>query len=149
MPESNGEKQSKDKQTPNRIKQSISRTKSKHVPGSNGAGKAETSKTRTGTINRSHESNRVAVSDSNIDCVAPHLFLVTTWPANAMADKPKYTQEISKLSAASTRTKEQIAGRLLAYWKENLKGGKTNIMSVLMGGLNSLKRIDYGGMARC
>ena len=53
-----------------------------------------------------------------------------------MAAKPKYTQEISKLSAASTRMKEQISGRLVAYWKEDLKGGKTKIMFILMDGQN-------------
>ena len=65
-----------------------------------------------------------------------------------MDGKPKYTQEISKLSAASTRIKEQIAGRLLAYWKENLKGGKTNNMCVLMDGKN-FQNVLTGGVVRC
>ena len=91
---------------------------------------------RIGSINRSHESNRSVVSDSSRYCVAPHLLLVTTSPAKAMAEKPKYTQEISKLSPASTRIKEQIGGRLIAYWKESLEGGKTTIMCVLMDGKN-------------
>ncbi len=32
--------------------------------------------------------------------------------------------------------KEQIAGRLLAYWKEDLRGGKSKILAVLMDGLS-------------
>ena len=51
-----------------------------------------------------------------------------------MASKPKYTQEICKLSPSSTRLKEQVAGRLLHYWKEDLKGGKTKICAVFLDG---------------
>ena len=51
-----------------------------------------------------------------------------------MASKPKYTQEICKLSQSSTRLKEQVAGRLLHYWKEDLKGGKSNICAVFLDG---------------
>ena len=50
-----------------------------------------------------------------------------------MASKPKYTQEICKLSQSSTRLKEQVAGRLLHYWKEDLKGGKSKICAVFHG----------------
>ena len=51
-----------------------------------------------------------------------------------MASKPKYTQEICKLSHSSTRLKEQVAGRLLHYWKEDLKGGKSKICAVFLDG---------------
>ena len=51
-----------------------------------------------------------------------------------MASKPKYTQEICKLSPSSTRLKEQVAGRLLHYWKEDLKGGKSKICAVFLDG---------------
>ena len=51
-----------------------------------------------------------------------------------MASKPKYTQEICKLSQSSTRLKEQVAGRLLQYWTEDLKGGKWKICAVLLDG---------------
>ena len=51
-----------------------------------------------------------------------------------MASKPKYTQEICKLSQSSTRLKEQVAGRLLHYWKEDLKGGKSKICAVFLDG---------------
>ena len=54
-----------------------------------------------------------------------------------MSSKPKYTQDIYKLSPASSRMKEQIAGRLVAHWKENLKGGKSKILAVLMDGPTS------------
>ena len=40
-----------------------------------------------------------------------------------LASKPKYTQEICTLSQSSTRLKEQVAGRLLHYWKEGLGSG--------------------------
>ena len=52
-----------------------------------------------------------------------------------MASKPKYTQEICKLSQSSTRLKEQVAGRLLHYWPEELRGGKTKICAVFIDGL--------------
>ena len=51
-----------------------------------------------------------------------------------MASKPKYTQEICKLSQSSTRLKEQVAGRLLHYWKEDLKGGKSKTCAVFLDG---------------
>ena len=51
-----------------------------------------------------------------------------------MASKPKYTQEICKLSQSSTRLKEQVAGRLLHYWTEDLKGGKSKICAVFLDG---------------
>ena len=51
-----------------------------------------------------------------------------------MTSKPNYTQEICKLSQSSTRLKEQVAGRLLHYWKEDLKGGKSNICAVFLDG---------------
>ena len=51
-----------------------------------------------------------------------------------MPSKPKYTQEISKLSQSSTRLKEQVAGRMLHYWKEDLKGGKSKICAVFVDG---------------
>ena len=51
-----------------------------------------------------------------------------------MFSKPKYTQEICKLSQSSTRLKEQVAGRLLHYWKENIKGGKAKICAVFLDG---------------
>ena len=51
-----------------------------------------------------------------------------------MASKPKYTQEICKLSQSSTRLKEQVAGRLLHYWKEDLRGGKSKICAVFLDG---------------
>ena len=47
-----------------------------------------------------------------------------------MASKPKYTQEICKLSQSSTRLQEQVAGCLLHYWTEDLKGGKSNMAGV-------------------
>ena len=51
-----------------------------------------------------------------------------------MASKPKYTQEICKLFQSSTRLKEQVAGRLLHYWKEDLRGGKSKICAVFLDG---------------
>ena len=51
-----------------------------------------------------------------------------------MASKPKYTQEICKLSPSSMRLKEQVAGRLLHYWKEDLKSGKSKICAVFLDG---------------
>ena len=51
-----------------------------------------------------------------------------------MAFKPKYTQEICKLSQSSTRLKEQVAGRRLDCWKEDLKGGKSKICAVFLDG---------------
>ena len=51
-----------------------------------------------------------------------------------MLSKPKYTQEICKLSQSSTRLKEQVAGRLLHYWAEDLKGGKSKICAVFLDG---------------
>ena len=51
-----------------------------------------------------------------------------------MTSKPKYTQEISKLAPGSSRIKEQVAGRLLFYWKEDLKGGKSKICAVCTDG---------------
>ena len=51
-----------------------------------------------------------------------------------MDSKPKYTQEICKLSQSSTRLKEQVAGRLLHYWKEDLKGGESKICAVFLDG---------------
>ena len=51
-----------------------------------------------------------------------------------MASKPKYSQEICKLSQSSTRLKEQVAGRLLHYWKEDLNGGKSKICAVFLDG---------------
>ena len=54
-----------------------------------------------------------------------------------MASKPKYTQEICKLSQSSMRLKEQVAGRLVHYWKEDLKGGKSKICAVFLDGQTS------------
>ena len=51
-----------------------------------------------------------------------------------MASKPKYTQEICKLSPSITRLKEQVAGRLVHYWREELKGGKSKICAVFLDG---------------
>ena len=51
-----------------------------------------------------------------------------------MAAKPKYTQEICKLSPSSTRSKEQVAGRVLLFWKEELKGGKSKTCAVISDG---------------
>ena len=51
-----------------------------------------------------------------------------------MASQPKYTQEICKLSQSSTRLKEQVAGRVLHYWKEELRGGKSKVCAVLLDG---------------
>ena len=51
-----------------------------------------------------------------------------------MASKPKYTQEICKLSPSITRLKEQVAGRLVHYWKEELRGGKSKICAVFLDG---------------
>ena len=48
--------------------------------------------------------------------------------------KPKYTQEICKLSQSSTRLIEQVAGRLLLYWTEDLEGGKLKICAVFLDG---------------
>ena len=54
-----------------------------------------------------------------------------------MASKPKYTQEICKLSQSTTRLKEQVAGRLVLHWKEELKGGKTKVCAVFTDGMTS------------
>ena len=51
-----------------------------------------------------------------------------------MTAKPKFPQEIGKLIASSTRLKELITGRLIHYWPETLKGGKTKICAVLLDG---------------
>ena len=51
-----------------------------------------------------------------------------------MLSKPKYTQDICKLSQSSQRLREQVAGRLLHYWKEDLKGGKAKIGAVFLDG---------------
>ena len=51
-----------------------------------------------------------------------------------MASKPKYTQEICKLFQGSTRLKEQVVGRLVHYWKEDLRGGKSKICAVFLDG---------------
>ena len=51
-----------------------------------------------------------------------------------MASKPKYTQEICKLFQGSTRLKEQVVGRLIHYWKEDLRGGKSKICAVFLDG---------------
>ena len=51
-----------------------------------------------------------------------------------MTSKQKYTQEIAKLSPSGTRLKEQVAGRLILYWSEVLKGGKTKTCAVLLDG---------------
>ena len=53
-----------------------------------------------------------------------------------MASKPKHTQNICKLSQNSTRLKEQVTGRLVHYWKEDLKGGRSKISAVLLDGEN-------------
>ena len=54
-----------------------------------------------------------------------------------MASKPRYTQEICKLSQSSARLAERVAGRLLRYWKEELKNGKSKTCAVFTDGLNS------------
>ena len=51
-----------------------------------------------------------------------------------MTSKQKYTQEICKLSPSITRLKEQVAGRLVHYWKEELRGGKSKICAVFLDG---------------
>ena len=51
-----------------------------------------------------------------------------------MASKPKYTQEICKLCQSPTRLKEQVAGRLVHYWKEDLRGGKSKPCAVFLDG---------------
>lgn len=51
-----------------------------------------------------------------------------------MASKPKYTQEICKLFQSPTRLKEQVAGRLVHYWKEDLRGGKSKTCAVFLDG---------------
>ena len=51
-----------------------------------------------------------------------------------MASKPKYSQEICKLSQISTRLKEQVAVRPLHYWKEDLKAGESKICAVFLDG---------------
>ena len=51
-----------------------------------------------------------------------------------MASKPKFTQEICKLTLSGTRLKEQVAGRLVHYWKEDLRGGKSKICAVFLDG---------------
>ena len=51
-----------------------------------------------------------------------------------MGSKPKYTQEFCKLSQSSTRLKEQVVGRLLHYWTEDLKGGKSKTCAVFLDG---------------
>ena len=51
-----------------------------------------------------------------------------------MATKPKYTPQICKLFQSSTRLKEQVAGRLVHYWKEDLKGGKSKTCAVFLDG---------------
>ena len=48
--------------------------------------------------------------------------------------KQKYTQQIAKLCAAPGRLKEQVTGRLILYWKEHLKQGKTKTCAVLVDG---------------
>ena len=52
-----------------------------------------------------------------------------------MSSKPKYTQEICKLSQSSSRLQEQVEGRLLHYWKEELKWGKSKTCAVFLDGL--------------
>ena len=54
-----------------------------------------------------------------------------------MTSKPKYTQEISKLAPGSSRIKEQVAGRLVHYWKEDVTGGKSKTCAVFLDGLTS------------
>ena len=51
-----------------------------------------------------------------------------------MASKPKYTQDICKLFQSPTRLKEQVAGRLVHYWKEELRGGKSKTCAVFLDG---------------
>ena len=51
-----------------------------------------------------------------------------------MASKPKYTQDICKLFQSPTRLKEQVAGRLVHYWKEDLRGGKSNTCAIFLDG---------------
>ena len=53
----------------------------------------------------------------------------------AVAAKPKYAQEICKLSQSSTRLKERVAGRLLHFWKEDLRGGKSKVLAVFSDGV--------------
>ena len=53
----------------------------------------------------------------------------------ALAAKPKYTQEICKLSQSSTRLKERVTGRLLHFWKEDLRGGKSKVLAVFSDGV--------------
>ena len=52
----------------------------------------------------------------------------------SMASKPKYTQQICKLIQSNTRLKEQVAGRVLHYWKKDLKGAKSKISAVFLHG---------------
>lgn len=51
-----------------------------------------------------------------------------------MASKPKYTQEICKLLQSPTRLKEQVAGRLVHYGKEELRGGKSKTCAIFLDG---------------
>ena len=51
-----------------------------------------------------------------------------------MTSKQKYTQEICKLSPTITRLKERVAGRLVRYWREELRGGKSKICAVFLDG---------------
>ena len=51
-----------------------------------------------------------------------------------MESKPTYTQDICKLSQSCARLTEQVAGRLVHYWKEDLKGGKSKTCAVFLDG---------------
>ena len=51
-----------------------------------------------------------------------------------MASKPKFTQDICKLLHNNARLKEQVAGRLIHYWRDELKGGKSKICAVFLDG---------------
>lgn len=63
---------------------------------------------------------------------------------DTLAAKPKYTQEISKLSATRTGIKEQVSRCLVQYGKESLTGGRTQGMCVLMRRSASSRRFDCG-----
>ena len=51
-----------------------------------------------------------------------------------MVSKPKYIQSISKLSHTNARLKEQVSGRLVHYWREEMRGGKSKICAVFLDG---------------
>ena len=51
-----------------------------------------------------------------------------------MASKPKFTQDICKLFHNNARLTEQVAGRLIHYWRDEMKTGKWKIGAVFLDG---------------